>query len=86
MTTTMNIQTSFDHPPIPSRKYDWSAVDANTYSGDETEAVGRGATEEAAIASLMGQMGATCEEVAYELAGRGFTDAQIAKVMNTEVV
>lgn len=80
----MNIQTELVNPPVTSRKYDWGAVDADTYSGDETEFVGRGPTEEAAIADLMGHMGATCEEVAYELVGRGFSDGQIAKVMNTE--
>jgi hypothetical protein len=79
----MNIKTYFDNPPIPNRNYDWSAVDTDSYDGEGCPC-GRGPTEQDAIANLMDQFGATCEEVAYELAGRGFSDWQIAKVMNTQ--
>lgn len=80
----MNIQTEFVHPPVPSRQFDWRAIDTDTYDAETGNPAGYGATEEMAIANLMGQLGATCTEVAYELAGRGFSDAQIAKVMNTK--
>jgi hypothetical protein len=79
----MNIQTEFVNPPIPSRKHDWRAIDTETYDAETGKPCGWGETEEMAIADLMGQQGATCEQVAYELVGRGFSDAQIAKVMNT---
>jgi hypothetical protein len=79
----MNIQTTYEHPPIPTTKFDWSAVDSNTYDGDGP--IGRGPTEEAAIANLMGMLGATCTEVAEELIGRGFSNGQVAKVMNTTI-
>jgi hypothetical protein len=81
----MNIQTEFINPPIPVRKFDWTAIDVDSYDEETGEPTGYGQTEEAAIAHLMGKLGATCEDVAYELAGRGFSDAQIAKVMNEGV-
>ena len=53
----MEIVTSFDYPPIPTRSMDWSAVDRDTYDGAPDSAnrnqVGRGATEAEAIADLM---------------------------------
>lgn len=45
------IITSYDNPPIPSRKLDWSAV-LDSYGGDESDPIGRGETEEEAIADL----------------------------------
>lgn len=81
----MNIQTYFDNPPIPSREFDWSAIDVDSYDGEGCPC-GRGSTPQAAIADLMGQFGATCEDVAEELIGRGFSDYQVAKIMNSEVV
>jgi len=82
----MNIQTEFVNPPIPVRRYDWTAIDVDTYDEETGKPAGYGVSEEFAIADLMGQLGASCTDIAEELAGRGFTDAQIAKVMNTEVV
>lgn len=54
----MNIVTSFVHPPIPVRSMDWQAYDSDTYDGAEDSRcpIGRGATEEAAIADLMEQV------------------------------
>jgi len=53
------IWTSFDYPPIPVRDMDWSATDDN-YDGAEDSGnrhqIGRGATEEAAIADLLEQL------------------------------
>jgi antitoxin component HigA of HigAB toxin-antitoxin module len=77
----MNIKTEFVNPPISTRMFDWSAIDANTY--EEGEFVGRGPDEQTAIAELMGAMGATCQEVAEELSKRGFSEGQISKLMNT---
>jgi hypothetical protein len=77
--TSAAIITSQQNPPIPSRRFDWAAVQEGY---DEGDAVGYGPTEQAAIACLMGQLGATCEEVANELAKRGFSNAQISKLMN----
>jgi hypothetical protein len=53
------IRTSFDYPPIPYRGADWSAVTADYDGGDidydtpSRDPIGRGATEEAAIADLL---------------------------------
>jgi hypothetical protein len=50
----MNIKTSFDFPPIPNRAFDWSAIDDDSYDYDQP--VGRGPTEESAIADLLEQL------------------------------
>lgn len=50
----MRIITSFDYPPIPDRRSDWSAIDTDTYDG--TGPVGVGPTEQDAIADLMEQI------------------------------
>lgn len=55
----MKITTSFDYPPIPIRNYDWSAIDSNAYDG-EGSLIGHGATEQDAIADLLGQMKESC--------------------------
>jgi hypothetical protein len=53
------IHTSFDNPPIPNRGADWSAVTADYDGGDidyntpSRDPIGRGATEEEAIADLL---------------------------------
>lgn len=47
-----DITTSFDNPPIPSRNCDWSAVAAD-YDPERGDPIGRGATEQAAIADLL---------------------------------
>jgi hypothetical protein len=47
------ILTSFDHPPIPVRSFDWSAVLDGYEPG---EPIGRGATEAEAIADLLEQV------------------------------
>lgn len=44
------IHTEFEYPPIPDRRMDWSAVTDNYEPGDP---IGRGATEDEAIADLM---------------------------------
>lgn len=31
----MKISTAFVYPPIPDRRFDWSAVDDDTYDGAE---------------------------------------------------
>ena len=51
----MNIQTDFVHPPIPDRRCDWQAIDADTHDG-ESGPVGRGRTEAEAVADLMEQI------------------------------
>lgn len=50
----MNIKTSYDKPPIPTRDADWSAVDADSYEGGAP--IGRGPTEIAAINDLVEQL------------------------------
>lgn len=59
----MTIKTSFVYPPIPIRKFDWSAIDEDTYDADcdengyfSTCPAGRGATEQEAIEDLMEQL------------------------------
>jgi hypothetical protein len=55
----IKIHTSFDYPPIPVRSMDWSAV-TDDYDGAEDSGnrgqIGRGPTEEAAIADLLDQI------------------------------
>jgi hypothetical protein len=56
----MKIVTSYDYPPIPTRDFDWSAIDEDTYDGTEDSGpiahmCGHGATEEAAIQDLKNQ-------------------------------
>lgn len=50
----MKIKTEYDPKPIPSRQFDWSAIDDDTY--DEGEPVGYGATEAEAIEDLKAWM------------------------------
>lgn len=50
----MKIQTSFVHPPVPDRSFDWSAVDDDTYDYDAP--IGQGPTEAAAITDLLQQI------------------------------
>lgn len=54
----MNIKTNYVHPPIPLRKFDWSAYDTDKWDGDpEVKAsVGWGQTEQEAIADLLEQL------------------------------
>lgn len=49
----IKVRTHNDCPPIPVRSFDWSAVDDNYDGGG---AVGRGATEQEAIADLLEQI------------------------------
>jgi hypothetical protein len=47
------IETTFVYPPIPDRRFDWMA----TLQGyDVGDAIGRGPTEQAAIADLREQL------------------------------
>jgi hypothetical protein len=57
------IRLEFEHPPIPDRSSDWSAVDDDTYDVDCDEGgyfshcpIGRGATAEEALADLLEQL------------------------------
>jgi hypothetical protein len=49
------IVTRYEPPPIGDRRFDWSAVDDDTYDGPGCP-IGYGATEDEAIADLMSQM------------------------------
>jgi hypothetical protein len=55
----IKIHTYFDYPPIPVRDMDWSAV-TDDYDGAEDSStrgqIGRGATEQEAIADLLEQI------------------------------
>ena len=51
----MKIVTHYDPPPIPVRKFDWSAIDDSTYDGHGCR-IGHGATEAEAIQDLMDQI------------------------------
>ena len=76
----MNIQTFYEHPPTKHAPFDWTAIDVD---GDRS-VIGHGHTKQEAIGDLMGKCGATCEEVAAELVGRGFSNYQVARVMDHE--
>jgi hypothetical protein len=54
----MKVVTNFWLKPVPSRRFDWSAIDDDTYDGapDSRCPVGYGKTEEDAIADLMQQI------------------------------
>ncbi len=56
----MRIVTEFVFPPIPDRRFDWSAVDEDTYDGAEDSStrhqIGYGRTSEEAIADLKLQL------------------------------
>lgn len=47
----IRVRTSFEFPPIPVRKFDWFAVDDDTYDGEGP--IGMGATEAEAIEDLL---------------------------------
>lgn len=51
----MKIKTNFEYPPIPVRRFDWHAIDDDTYDGHGSP-IGYGATEAEAIADLMDQL------------------------------
>ena len=57
----MQLVTHYDPKPFPSRAFDWSAIDADTYDGaPDTKhpfnAIGWGKTEAEAIADLHSQL------------------------------
>ncbi len=53
----MRIRTECTYAPIPDRRFDWSAIDEDTYDGAEDSAtrnqIGRGKTERDAIIDLL---------------------------------
>lgn len=51
----MKVRTQFIFPPIPVRRFDWTAVDDETYEAGFP--VGFGATEAEAVADLLEQLG-----------------------------
>ncbi len=58
----MNIKTVFVCPPIPTRNYDWQAYVDGTIDGGDPDSkaiIGKGATEEEAIADLLEQFDVT---------------------------
>jgi hypothetical protein len=59
---TITIRTHYDPPPIPIRLCDWSAIDDNTYDGQEGDIVGYGPTEMCAIQNLLEQIDANDDE------------------------
>lgn len=50
----MKIRTNYEYPPIPDRSFDWSAVVEGEY--EPGQPIGRGPTEDAAIADLQEQL------------------------------
>ena len=51
----MKIETEYWRKPVPTDKFDWQAIDADTYEGPGSP-IGFGATEQEAIADLMEQL------------------------------
>lgn len=49
----MKIRTNHEFPPIPDRRWDWSAIDEETYDPEGCNIIGRGPTEQAAITDLL---------------------------------
>ncbi len=59
----IRVRTTFEHPPIGLRSFDWSAVDDDTYDVDcdydgyfSTCPIGHGETEQEAIEDLLAQI------------------------------
>ena len=50
----MDIRTYYDPKPVPSRNFDWEAIDYSTHDYDSP--VGHGATKEEAIPDLKWQL------------------------------
>lgn len=61
----MKIKTGFINPPISDRKYDWIAFDDETYGGEESDVVGYGKDEIAAIRDLLDNIEANMSEAQY---------------------
>ena len=57
----MKIATTYNPKPIPDRRYDWEAIDSDTYEGGCP--IGHGRTEGEAVADLMDQLGEEDEEL-----------------------
>lgn len=51
----LRLRTTSVYPPIPDRRFDWTAVDDATYDGPPCP-VGYGPTEDAAISDLLMEM------------------------------
>lgn len=51
----MKIETEYWRKPVPTDKFDWSAIDDDTYDGPGCP-MGTGATEKEAIEDLMEQL------------------------------
>jgi hypothetical protein len=54
--SALRLVTHYDPKPIPDRRFDWSAYDDATYDGEPGQPLGYGATEQEAVADLMGQI------------------------------
>jgi|688.fasta_scaffold316540_2 hypothetical protein len=52
----MKIVTDYWQKPMPIRDHDWSAIDDETYSGEETDCIGYGKSEIEAIRDLLDQI------------------------------
>lgn len=51
----MKIKTAYDPKPIPDRRFDWDAIDDDTYDGPGSP-IGHGTTEQEAIRDLLEQL------------------------------
>ena len=56
----MKIETNYNPKPIHDRRFDWEAIDAETYDYDGP--IGRGKTEYEAIANLLEQVEDVCDD------------------------
>jgi hypothetical protein len=74
----MKIKTNYDFPPIPDRRFDWSAIDEDTYDGaedsDNRHMIGYGATEQQAIEDLMRLLQEMAEVKLWEKNSQGYDD------------
>ena len=52
----VNIRVINVSPPVPTKEFDWCAVDDDTYEGADSDHSGYGTTKDAAIADLMEQI------------------------------
>jgi len=85
----MKIKTEYWPKPIPTNKFDWSAIDEATYDGPGCP-MGTGATEQEAIADLLEQLkekSFSCcrsEDTGAEPSALGFTPLALSGLKQKE--
>jgi len=77
----MNIRTDYWQKPIPTNRFDWSAVDEDRYDGApdggaDGRRIGHGATEREAIVDLLETIRDLSDDKAYS----ALAESELAKL------